>query len=265
MKHILYILIISGLFIMSCEKKLPTQEQTQSLQINNVSITRNDETNVLHVEAFVQPATATPLDSIWFDAYQPNSDTPFLQSKLYDDGTHGDIIPYNHRFSANIPADFITPYLPPATTLDFTVDVTVLDSAGTSISTEQVFTLVKNFPVQIIKVNKPDTLDASQEEIGLIQAVVIDSNGVSDIKQVTLQQYAKVTNGDTVQSPGPLVKLDNTGNPNAGDAIAADSIYSVIIRTVSSLEPGTRLMRVVAEDYEQARDTVYTEIYIKNQ
>jgi len=265
MKQIFTILFVMGLLLAGCEKDLPTQDHTQPLQIEEVTISRNEITNVLHVQAFIQPATATPLDSVWFVAYQPESNSPYLQARLYDDGTHGDIIPFNQRFSADLPAEFITPYLPPKSTVDFTIEVGVVDSSGASLSTEQVFTLVKNYPVRIQRVNAPDTLDASQSQIGLIQAVVIDSNGVSDIKQVTLQQYAKVVNGDTTDSPGPLVKFDNTGNQNAGDAVAADSIYSVIIRTVSSLDPGWRLMRVVAEDYEQARDTSYTEIYIANQ
>lgn len=265
MKQIFTILLGFGLLLAGCEKDLPTQDDTQLLQIEEVSVSRNELTNVLHVQAFIQPATATPLDSVWFAAYQPEKNSPYLQARLYDDGTHGDLIPYNQRFSADIPAEFITPYLPPKSTIDFTIEVSVLDSAGTSLSTEQVFTLVKNYPVRIRQVNAPDTLDASQSQIGLIQAVVIDSNGVSDIKQVTLQQYAKIVSGDTTDSPGPLVKFDNTGNQNAGDAVAADSVYSIIIRTVNSLDPGWRLMRVVAEDYEQARDTSYTEIYIANQ
>ena len=263
---ILPVLLLTGFIVLAtCEDNLPTRQDTREFTIESIDISRNLETNVLLVQAHVVPGSDAPVDSIWVRVNQPDSAMPAFESPLFDDGTHGDIIPFNNRFSTEVPPGFLTGYLPPTQDLAFDFEVLVRDSLGRVYSQVDSFVLHYNYPVQILGVNAPDTLNAGISEIGLITVSVLDSNGINDVRQVTLQQYAKVVDGDTITSPGGLVQLKNDGDTqNTGDVAAGDSVYSVIIRTVPQLDAGARLMRLVAEDYDQARDTSNTTIYIQN-
>lgn len=266
MKYFIYISFaaLGILAFFGCENDLPTQTRENPLAIQEVNITRNEITNQLHVQAHIQPATGVPVDSVWFVAYQPDGQVPYLKTLMYDNGQHGDIVPFNKWYSADIDSGYIASYLPPEANLEFPVHIFAQDSVGSMVAVDTMFHLLKNYSVEIVNIVAPDTLNATDNELGLIQVGVVDSNGVSDVKQVTLQQYAKVQNGDTLDSPGQIVKLDNTGNPNAGDAVATDSVYSVIIQTVPQISAGLRFMRIVAEDFARATDTSYIQIYIAN-
>ncbi|MCF7804122.1 MAG: hypothetical protein K9N46_12300 [Candidatus Marinimicrobia bacterium] len=254
------------LLFTACEDELPTEVKFRELAIDSVEVFRNVERNILRIQARILPATGAPIDSVWFKGYQPGADTASVEAVLYDDGTHDDVIPFNGWYSGATPAGFLVPYLPPDSSLQFRFEVFVRDSLNTDKSRIKTYTLPYNYPADIFEVAAPETLNAAVSELGLVRAAVRDSNGINDIKQVYLQQYAKEVNGDTLQSPGRITPLSNRGDfEQTGDATAGDSVYSVIVRTAPSLEPGARFMRIVAEDYSRAKDTSYVTIYIENQ
>jgi len=246
-----------GLF-WHCQKEFPSQNKVQDLSIDELILSRNPETNRLHVQALIRPADNTPVDSVWYEAFSPEDSSLVIRASLYDNGTHGDIIPMNGWYSADIPASYIQGYLPPDRDYYFPVTVFVRDQSGTTKTSGVNYKLIKNYPISIDTVMAPDTVNASLSEPVLFQAVISDSNGISDVKYVKIRQYAR---NDTLNLSSFFL-MDNSGSASSGDRISGDDIYSITFGTNSTNTPGKRTMQIVAEDQGNHTDTTTVDFYI---
>ena len=253
------ILLAGFLLLTACEEDLPTRQDTRELTIESVTVSRNQDTNILHLQAHVIPGSDAPVDSVWFQAYQPDSAAPFIEEALYDDGTHGDMIPLNQRYSGEIPANFITPYLPPESELEFRVVVYAQDSSQQSRTEEHIFRVQRNYPVEIDTVFLPDTVNAQQSERVFVEAVVSDSNGIDDIKQVQIRQTRNNDQPDT----SAFFQMDNNGNQ--GDRIPGDNIFSITFNTNPGNSVGPREMQIIASDNGNKKDTALVQFYINKE
>ncbi|MBS1270954.1 MAG: hypothetical protein MAGBODY4_00083 [Candidatus Marinimicrobia bacterium] len=248
----------SFLIITACEDDLPTQQDAKELTIESVTVSRNMETNTLHLQAHILPGEF-PLDSVWFQAYQPDSADPFIEEKLYDDGTHGDMIPLNSRYSVEIDSNFIVDYLPPESDLEFRFIVYVQDISQQMLSREQIYEVQRNYPVRIDTVFFPDTVNASKSEPILFEAMVSDSNGIDDISIVQIRQTLNNGQPDTSQ----FFEMSNSGT--YGDRIPGDNLFSASFPTGPENTIGPREMQIIATDNGNKKDTAFVEFYIKKE
>lgn len=162
------------------------------------------------------------------NVFRDSGGTVIYTDSLYDDGAYyndddGDVIAkdgiYSNRF---LPSDIIYPVQPGIYLFQFTAK----DHDGNlSQVSETLVSFGANNAPEIIGIIAPDSFSVNLVP-GLIQVTVSDSDGIDDIEQVYFE--SRKEGSSQIRYEGDLY---NDGNPEHGDMIAGDEVFSTILDT----------------------------------
>lgn len=215
------LLIVALLFSLSaCEEKFPDEPDgdTGSVKpsILSVNVILNQTTQQFFLEAEISdPQGRSDIDSVSYQFIGPDSFGLYATGVLNDNGTDGDIIMNDGRYSALIPP------LPPGLgfgEIKFLFSVVDLES-NISDSSEILYNLISFAPE--LKLSSVTNIVTAGDTI-FLEAMVSDSNGLADIFKIT---YEVLPPNDTLTVKSPLFFLRDDGA--FGDIKAGDGIYSV--------------------------------------
>lgn len=195
----------------------------------------------VHVE---DPQGLEDIDQV---VYQISDSVQVLtQHLMWDDGTRGDLLPKDGRFTGQM-----TPQMISRRAGNFRIGCVAFDKAGHGSDTVyfhiKAIPGVPNFPPHILRVMIPDTLTTENWTHVVFSAVVQDSNGLTDVDSV----YCDIVLPYEM-TPKKRIQLDDTGMH--GDQMALDGIYTyqgdiseVLIRS------GLYRLRFQAKDKQGAK------------
>ena len=156
------------------------------------------------------------------------SESVLFTDSLYDDGAFynpedGDVIAkdgiYSNRF---LPAEIIFPVQPGSYIFRFTAE----DLNGNQSKESEILVgFGENFTPTINSVIAPESLSVDLIP-GFVQITVNDSDGLADIERAYFESRKKGSSQIRYEAD-----LFNDGNPENGDAVAGDSIYSARLDT----------------------------------
>lgn|GEM_PF-1899668 len=239
--------------VLGCEEDYPDLTSPAQFMIEKSSVDRNPEARTFHFQAHILYTGDAEVDSVWAQLMASDGAAPFLEIPMYDDGTHGDLIPLNGWFSYKAGLNEIRNGLPAGEEVSFLVRYSARNSAGEMIEQTTEFA---EYPVRIDTIIAPDTIVIGTGEPRDMLVLATDSSGYEDIIGVKFRQYSR---NDTltidefptfysltfVRSEGPL-----------------QSLYYWGLNVGSGTPPGKRTMQFVAEDQVGSSDTMYTEIHL---
>ena len=181
----------------------------------------------------------TDIEKVISDIYFPFEPTPELTLELNDSGINGDLIGNDSVYSMLLSPEIIAD-------VDrgrYTFFIYAVDKKGQK-SNElfreiEFYSTAANLPPEIIKVNVPDTVDATSEFI-YISCEVTDPDGLADIGRVLFRSYKP----DGSPSSGNPFYLYDDGSEiirdgvTSGDSIKNDGIFTLKV-TLSGAASGT--------------------------
>lgn len=241
-----FFLLVALLFFLSaCEEKFPEEPDGDTGAVTpsilSVNAILNQTTQQFFLEAKISdPQGQSDIDSVSYQFIGPDSIGLYATGLLNDNGTNGDIIKKDGRFSALIPP------LPPGSgfgEIKFLFSAVDLES-NISDSAEIIFNLISSAP-ELSLVSITDEVAAG--DTIFLEVMASDSNGLADIFKIT---YDVLAPNDTIPKSDQTFFLRDDGN--FGDIKAGDGIYTVKQPTNSPVEGGSTglfTFIITAEDF----------------
>jgi hypothetical protein len=252
-----YFIFLIPLFIWGCSTKFNNviDPVTVNYQVTNVSsfsdvtFKTGDSISTFSISV----SYISGINSIFFDIMDPdNNQLNTSPVFMFDDGlsAHGDLAAHDSVYSNtySFSQKFVNG--------KYSVKYYIADNNGTTLAAVQNFNYNNNqldIPPVISHLIVPDTLtqqDTSKVLI-VVSVTAYDSNGRSDIQSVFYYSYKP--DGTIANSGNPIYLFDN-GDPNNGDAVAGDGIYSAIVelpaKNAASVPKGTYRWEFQARDRE---------------
>lgn len=187
------------------------------------------------------PQGVEDLADVRFEITKLGSNTAVASGSLLDDGTTGDIIPGDGRFTSQIQG---STFQNDTGEFDLEVWATDIDQNVSSKLEAKIFVLsgTENNLPEILDVTAPSTVTIDSSAFDFLVAVeVSDGDGLDDIEYVVSQFYPPA-------HPNPT-RLDTLlDNGLSGDVTFGDGIYSRTFRSRLIREASDYFMRFQAED-----------------
>ncbi|MCH8288024.1 MAG: hypothetical protein IID12_02820 [Candidatus Marinimicrobia bacterium] len=230
------------IFISACEEEFPVESfdrDTSAVQpsIDTVRAVYNDLIQQFFLEAAVSdPQGLTDIDTVTYTAMRIGS-SDSITGGLNDNGTNGDIIQGDGRYSA-----YLSPQLVDSVTgsFKFTVYASDLDS-NASPQFELLFDITNYQPeLSLFSV----TGSVALGDTIFIETAVSDANGLSDIRKVTYDIF-RVSDSTLIEDQSFVMRDDGS----FGDRVALDGIYSVKQPTNPTGATGVFIFLITAEDF----------------
>jgi hypothetical protein len=235
----------------------------------------DDRDNTFYVAVTVTLSGAADPDSVWTEMYLETgtladllgTDTLMAAVGLSDSGKQGDILPLDDIYGR----EFDTP-LPVGTDGSVRFVYHALVEGDTSTVTD--ILRLENLRPVILSVTASDTLSLPPSPQGSLiyytldelHAEVTDPDGLGDIREVS---FTTLKPDSTLGNQGQPIPLRDNGEPEWGDDIDGDGIYSVIIQLQAEdaqgdpTLTGAYVYRFVARDYSgQRSDTTYHTVQV---
>jgi len=165
---------------------------------------------------------------------------------LFDDGAYfntddGDVIARDGVFSNRfLPNEISNPLVPGLYLFRF---MAIDNESNRSPDVDYLISFGENRPPEIVNVSAPDSFSVNVAD-GIIQVVVSDIDGIEDVERVYFE--SQKSGSSQIRYEGELF---NDGDPEHGDLVAGDSVFSTIL-AVSFLigKSGTYNLIFHAED-----------------
>ena len=218
--------------ILACEEKFPDEPDDDTGAVTPLILSVNAILNLTTQQFFLEAKISDPqglsdIDSVSYQFIGPDSIGLYAMGILIDNGTEGDIIKNDGRFSALIPP------LPPGSgfgEIKFLFSAVDLES-NISDSAEILFNLISSAPeISLVSI----TAEVAAGDTIFLEVMASDSNGLADIFKITYDVLAPT---DTIPKSDQTFFLRDDGN--FGDRNASDGVYSVKQPTNSPMEGGT--------------------------
>ncbi|MCH8874713.1 hypothetical protein IH824_18455 [candidate division KSB1 bacterium] len=201
--------------------------------------------NLSSLQHSISVQTADPqglddLADVRFGIIKSGSSTPVISGVLLDDGTSGDVIPKDGRFTTQIQGSLFQ-----NDTGEFNLEIIATDKNGNVSNSLQtrIFVLAgaeNNLP-EIVSVSVPATVLLDSLFDFLVEVEVSDADSLSDIEYVFSQffppAHANPTRQDTLSDDGL-----------SGDVTPDDGIYSLILSSGLINETSDYFLRFQAQD-----------------
>ena len=251
-----FLSILILIFTFSCEEEFPDLTAPAEFTLTEGEATYNPETMMFRLQVKVEDREAIPVDSVWFELSLPETSEHFLRGPLRDDGTSGDMIPHNGRYSGQFSLDSLAGHISGLEDVTFVVRFSARNSQGEMAEKTVTYSeIFKNYPVTIDTIYAPDTVKIDGGS-GDILVFASDSNGYRDIKTVKFRQYSR---NDTVTiGENPYffhLTFIRNESPNS-------ALYYFRLNNLEGVPPGKRTMQFVALDQIGNTDTAYTDIQL---
>ncbi len=250
MKKVLILILPLILFLLGCEK-IPSVVVDSNVSLTKVSMLLAPTTFIYTTtnQSFVT-SLKLETEGVVKDIYTVlrTSDgkiTYYKSIKLYDDGTKGDLIAGDKTYSAKI--DMNENMLSGYMLLEYFVTYNLGKQEYTQKIAVHQFSFDNgstNVAPEILNLVAPDTIVVqSPKSVFSMQISAKDDNGLNDITEVYFITYKP--DGTTNNNKSYL--LDN-GNPNNGDLVAGDGIYSIIVEITPNNVKGNYIFEFRAKD-----------------
>ncbi|MDP7564668.1 MAG: hypothetical protein QF794_00930 [Candidatus Marinimicrobia bacterium] len=257
------LIVVSFLMMWACEKATPVADATP---ISDVDFAFLQASNKLFVSANVssgyQGGTLDSAMVLWQGISASNSGDSL---RLFDDGTHGDILSKDQIYSRKFLNDSALKNTIPTTAKD-SIFFTILGLfSGKQQTVESIFVL-GNIRPKLGSVFVPDTVtrptanpdpNITNTVKFSVTASVSDPNGLDDIQRVFFLTYH--VGLDSMMNGGNPILLydDGTGEGGSGDLQKGDGSYTMIISMTENATVGTYYWTFKAQDFSNAySDTV---------
>ncbi len=186
------------------------------------------------------PQGLDDLAEVQFEIIKSGLSTPVISGVLLDDGTSGDVIPKDGRFTTQIQGSLFQ-----NDTGEFNLEIIATDKNGNISNSLQtrIFVLAgaeNNLP-EIINVSVPATVPIDSLFEFLIEVEVSDADGLADIEFVLLQFFPPA-------HPNPTRQDTLLDNGLSGDVTPGDGIYSTRLSSSLINELSDYFLRFQAED-----------------
>jgi hypothetical protein len=155
------------------------------------------------------------------------------------------------RFSALVPLKIVRTDIG-----EFRFEVSAQNSSGlASNSLSRSVTIERlNHPPVVSDLQSPDTLTVGVDSLFMLHIRAVDPDGQSDIIKAFFNSFLP---SGSASSGNPFEMFDD-GNPQHGDAVAGDGIYSLIARLPATASRGTYRFEFQAIDRSGASSNVIT-------
>jgi len=257
-KYLLYVLVTTLMFISCSDDKSPVATGVTP-EIEKVKL--NDKWNPrlsqpYKVEVYVQdPQGPGNITKGLVQVRKENEEVILYTDSLYDDGAYfhpgdGDVIArdgvFCNRFSPN-------QILPVVETGLYSFSFYAIDNQGNeSQMIDRLISFGTNSAPTISNIDAPDSYSALSDESS-IRVTVNDSDGFMDIRKVYFESQLAGVNFARFESD-----LYNDGDPEHGDEVAGDSVYS--IKLDSSFVVGKtgsyELLFYVEDSFNEQNDSI---------
>lgn len=188
----------------------------------------------------VDPQGLDDLAEVHFDIIKSGSTTPVISGFLLDDGTSGDVIPKDGRFTAQIQGSLFQ-----NDSGEFNLEISATDKNGNASNSLQTRIFVRdgaenNLP-EIVSVSVPVTVLLDSLFEFLIEVEVSDADSLDDIAYVFSQFFPPA-------HPNPTRQDTLLDDGLSGDVTAGDGIYSITLSSGLIKEASDHFLRFQAED-----------------
>jgi len=186
------------------------------------------------------PQRLDDLDEVRFEIIKSGSSTPVISGVLLDDGTLGDVIPKDGRFTTQIQGNLFQ-----NDTGEFNLEIIATDKNGNMSNSLQtrIFVLAgaeNNLP-EIISVSVPAEILLDSLFTFLVEVEVSDADSLGDIEYVFSQFFPPA-------HPNPTRQDTLLDDGLSGDVTPGDGIYSLTLSSGLIKEASDYFMRFQAED-----------------
>lgn len=250
MKKIILFIIPISLFLFGCEK-IPSDVVDSNLSLTKVSMLQAPSTFIytttnksfitsikLDIEGTIKDVYTTLRTYDGKIVYYENI-------KLVDDGTNGDLLAGDKIYSAKV--DMNENMLSGYMLLEYFLKYSLGKQEYTQKIAVHQFSYDNgstNIAPEIYNLVAPDTIIVqSPKSVFSMEISAKDDNGLNDITEVYFITYKP--DGTTNNNKSYL--LDN-GNPNNGDLVAGDGIYSIIVEITPNNLKGNYTFEFKAKD-----------------
>lgn len=188
----------------------------------------------------VDPQGLDDLADVRFEIIKSGSSTPVISGVLLDDGTSGDVIPKDGRFTTQIQGSLFQ-----NETGEFNLEIIATDQDGNMSNRLQtrIFVLsgVENNLPEIIRVSVPATVLLDSLFSFLVEVEVSDADSLADVEYVFSQFYPPA-------HPNPTRRDTLSDDGLSGDVTPGDGIFSLILSSGLIKEPSDYFLRFQAQD-----------------
>jgi hypothetical protein len=203
------------------------------------SLTESSLDSVFFRVRVEDPQGLETVDSVLYDIFYPLSPISNSRGSLYDDGSHGDLIPGDGFYTAM--SNYQTGW-----TLSglYSIRFQAKDKQGlTSLPiVKTIHVEVANAPPIVSQLSAPDTVSRSAAQPFLLSVKAEDPQGSQDIVMVAFNSFKP---DGTPSTGNPFILYDDG---TQGDPVAGDGIYSLTVTITSQNETGNYRFEFFARD-----------------
>lgn len=210
------------LFFSSCEVKSPVTENAAAPELSDVSVP--DTLYLASPDRYpVQARVSDPqgigdVAAAVYTIYNSDKTAVVLSDSLHDDGTSGDVIPFDGVFYDSLSIDFAS-----GIPGDYLIDIQAVDLSGHTSNvfsdTMKAVNAALNHEPVITNPAAPDTLSEDMVSSVFVSIQVDDADGQADIDSVIVWFYPPL-------SPAPFSSEQLLDDGTGADATAGDGIFS---------------------------------------